>query len=228
MAVTVDLWNYVLSPSSTPWDINFGDPSIVNPNLIITPDDVANRENVLLSGSWTASMTITPIIPPADAQSLAVGFGPFTQAVFSPYCPGFYSDGISGGVIGFGGVQFGNAPGIFIFGTLNNLTTHVPGQNIQLFLYAKASASTLAAYVVYNGVTYPSGFVAVTPTTFTKAQIYSGRVNLHDNHVDIAHIGPVTFTDGLSDAVVAALYTAGPFPAAANTGLFLPAFTPGL
>ncbi len=210
MSTVTDLFDYELTVGSTPWMLDFGSPAIEDPNLVITADDVARRETTL-AGSWVASLTVTPIVPTTvEAESIALGIGPLTQAIFSPYCPGFYSDGIVGGAFSLGSVKFGNAPSIFAFGTLHHFLTHVPGELVHIFLYAKASASTLAAYIVYNGVTYASGFVAVTPSSWAKVQIYSGQSGIHPNNVPQSLVGPVTFTDGLTDAAVDTLYGLGP------------------
>lgn len=182
-----DDWNYVLTRSSEPWRLAFGDPSIDTPNnsLRLTYDDIAEREAI--NGSYVLSfdLAIEGNLTFYAAASATTAFLPSitregTALILSTT---YYSAHV---------LQAG--------GGFTDLRVKVPpGNTVHVTLYMKKTAEQLAMKVTYAGTTYASGFM---PTDINREGL--GFVGNNDGFTGVITVGVLSGCASLTDAEVEA------------------------
>lgn len=189
MSIFNDLWDYVLSGSSTPWFRVAGTASIAGG--VLAMGNAAAVDRLGVTGSSVVEADITFV-----SGGGTCGFSPLGGATTGP------GVALKSGLIQMGSVNYPSTATLAAFGTLNQTALALVGglNTVRCKWFLKATAHTLAARFFYNGIEYVSGFVASAFSTWSTINFYSQPLNV------TANVGPLTITYGLSDAQVQTLY----------------------
>lgn len=167
-----DVFNYSLSVNSSPFYSVIGNPSIdvSTQKLQLTGDDIAKRYPIASSGGYVCNFTFNFTTPASGATAPEFITGVDYGAGFGGMMPSIKfstpSSNASGTLI-FKGCKYSIGSGSDTFGAWVGQSIAVSDVNttpILMSLYYKASAHSLAATALINGVTYSTGFVVINPT----------------------------------------------------------------
>jgi hypothetical protein len=149
-------WNYELTPSSSPFELGFGDPYIEGGSLILTKDDVVRISDSLIGGFvYTFPFTFVGFAGQAHFSTHNAG-GTFDQNY-----PGLLLHIANDFLRACGTTYFGANAGDDPFGdwpvTVGDAST-VDGE---MTIYYKADTQQLAAKVKIGATEYKSGWVTM-------------------------------------------------------------------
>lgn len=211
MSVITDLWNYTLTTSSTPWRRVGGTASIGGGSLLLGNSALVRRTKPSSSFTIECSVVFDGVggsIAPNQSGGATQGPG---ALLFS-------------GTIYLGRLNYASTtPPLASIGGLQQAIP-VVGSNYTLACkwFFKTTANQMAAVFVYNGIAYCADFTAFEAAS--AINFYSAGLS------QVAAVGSLTITDGMTDAQVAALFPkigvgapATHAPTAVGTGTRVPA-----
>lgn len=206
MTVINDTWGYILSGSSTPWNLQFGNPqtNLTSRKLSLTFDDIVLRPTPYTGGFYIR----TTVAFSACQGNWGTYFG--VPADVSKFMPGIQYI-VSGSLIKFTGMAY-NSTSLTTIGDFDGRT--IPAQEVAFEIFYKATANLIAVKVTYQGNKVRSGFVASSTITPRQPCIVGNNTATFGAVLQTGNIywGELIGQDNLSDAAVGSLYSTSEVP----------------